>query len=183
MDLTSFPELETERLLLRRINEADANEIFELRSDDDVNRYLDRQPASSVADALKHIENLERHMNTSRLPVWAITIKPDPKLVGCILLFEYNEQENSAEIGFELLPNHQRKGIMYEAVNRVIKFAFSDLHLQKISAYVHADNEASLALLKKLHFQKENRDVKEVTSNEQDMHTYILVVSKNIGAI
>ena len=46
-----FPVLKTERLTLRKLASTDDNEIFALRSNENVNKYLDRKPSKSIDDA------------------------------------------------------------------------------------------------------------------------------------
>jgi ribosomal-protein-alanine N-acetyltransferase len=59
-----------------------------------------------------------------------------------------------AEIGYELLPDFQGKGIMQEAASKVIKFGVQYIGLNSIEAYTHSKNEKSTRLLEKLNFKK-----------------------------
>ena len=54
-----------------------------------------------------------------------------------------------AEVGYDLNPIFQRKGIMSEALNKVINFGFNELGLDNIEAYTHIQNENSKKLLEK----------------------------------
>ena len=58
-NFTPFPVLKTERLILRQLISSDDKEIFALRSNDNVNKYLDRKPSKSIDDA-KNFINAER---------------------------------------------------------------------------------------------------------------------------
>ena len=51
VNFTPFPELKTERLLLRKLEKTDANEIFFLRSNEDVLLYLGREPTATISEA------------------------------------------------------------------------------------------------------------------------------------
>ena len=51
LNFTHFPELKTERLLLRQLKETDANAIFLIRSNEAVNKYIDRPKTSTIAEA------------------------------------------------------------------------------------------------------------------------------------
>jgi ribosomal-protein-alanine N-acetyltransferase len=51
LNFTPFPVLETNRLLLRQVTLQDAPEIFFLRSNPDVLKYLDREPFASEREA------------------------------------------------------------------------------------------------------------------------------------
>ena len=50
LNFTPFPELKTERLLLRKLKASDANEMFFLRSDENVLRYLGKEPEKTIAE-------------------------------------------------------------------------------------------------------------------------------------
>lgn len=145
----NFPLLTTERLTLRQLSESDAQEIFLLRSDPIINKYLDRQPCEALEDALKFIEKIKNN----NLSYWAIAQKGSDKLVGTICLFDVSEELKKGEIGYELLTEHQGKGIMREAVNKVIEYSFETLRLKTIDAHTHKNNQRSTNLLYNLKFK------------------------------
>ena len=53
-----FPTLKTERLLLRQLIIDDETAIFALRSDNEINKYLGRKSANTMADARNFIKNI-----------------------------------------------------------------------------------------------------------------------------
>jgi ribosomal-protein-alanine N-acetyltransferase len=55
-----FPILATERLILRQLIIDDEQEIFSLRSDSEINKYLDRQVSNTIDDARNFIKRLMR---------------------------------------------------------------------------------------------------------------------------
>ena len=55
---TPFPVIKTERLTLRQLSVNDDKEIFALRSDKQVNKYLDRDPSNTIEDARKFIHKI-----------------------------------------------------------------------------------------------------------------------------
>ena len=149
-NLKSFPTLITERLTLRQLLDSDVPEIFLLRSDTLINKYLDRQPSKTLEDALKFIEKI-RH---SSLSYWAITQKENEKLIGTICLFGFREELKKCEIGYELLTEYQGKGIMTEAAKKIIEYVIQTLGLKTIDAYTHKDNHSSTKLLIELKFER-----------------------------
>ena len=72
--------------------------------------------------------------------------------MGTICLWNFSDKENKSEIGYELLPQFQGKGIMQEAFLAVLKFAFEVLQLNMIEAWTVAQNENSIKILKRNHF-------------------------------
>jgi len=99
-----FPNLTTERLTLRQLSMKDENEIFALRSDDEVNKFLDRPKANSIEDARQFIHKINGSMINTEAVLWAITWKDDFKLLGTICLWKISKEDARAEIGYELLP-------------------------------------------------------------------------------
>ncbi len=151
---TTFPVLTTERLTLRQLISSDDKEIFALRSDDNVNKYLDRKPSKSIDDAKNFIQTINENIQRKDSLYWAITLNGTDKLIGTICLFDFSNDNLKAENGYELLPDFQGKGIMQEATSKVIDFGIQHIGLNSIEAYTHSENQSSTRLLKKLNFKR-----------------------------
>ena len=144
-----FPMLETEHLILRQLKMEDQNEIFALRSDDRVNEFLDRIKANSPEDALLFIHNINTSINNNEAIYWAITLKNEPALAGTICLWNIFKEDLTAEIGYELHPDQQGKGIMQEAIIKVIDYGFQTMKLNLIEAELAPANLRSIKLLER----------------------------------
>ncbi len=147
-----FPELDTERLHLRHVRRSDAQEVFEMRSDERVQKYLGRPIATSIDDAHAHIEKIIRGTGNNEWINWTITLKGNDRAIGNIGFWNYHESKPEAEIGYELHPNFQGKGIMTEAAAAVLEFGKQEMGLETITAWLHGENEKSLNLLRRFHF-------------------------------
>jgi [ribosomal protein S5]-alanine N-acetyltransferase len=77
--------------------------------------------------------------------------------VGTICIYGFSDENDNCEIGYELLTSFQGKGIMKEAVEKVIDYAFHTSKVQKIEAWLHRDNQRSIKLLEKLLFSNSNK--------------------------
>ncbi len=150
---TPFPILTTERLTLRQLVINDEQEIFTLRSDSEINKYLDRQISNTIDDARNFINKVNENINESDSLYWAITLSDQNILVGTICLFGFSDENYKCEIGYELLANFQGQGIMKEAVEKVIDYAFNTVKVKKIEALLHRDNQSSIKLLEKFSFR------------------------------
>ena len=159
-NLKTFPILTTERLTLRQLSDSDVHEIFLLRSDTLINKYLERQPSKTLQDALEFIDKIKKNS----LSYWAIAQKGNKKLVGTICLFDLSEELKKCEIGYELLTEYQGKGIMREAAKKIIEYSIQALGVKTIDAYTHKDNQSSTNLLKELKFMSTD-SVDEKDSN------------------
>jgi [ribosomal protein S5]-alanine N-acetyltransferase len=153
---TPFPILTTERLTLRQPEINDEQEIFALRSDSEINKYLDRQISKTIEDARNFINKVNENTNNNVSLYWAITLSDKNILVGTICLFGFSDENYKCEIGYELSTNFQRQGIMKEAVEKVIDYAFNTIKVKKMEAFLHKDNQSSIKLLEKLSFRNSN---------------------------
>lgn len=153
---TPFPILTTGRLTLRPLVIADEQEIFTLRSDREINKYLGRQLSNTIDDARDFINKINENINKNDSVYWAITLGDRNLLVGTICLFSFSDEDGKCEIGYELLTNFQGQGIMKEAAEKVIDYAFNTIKVQKIEAIFHRDNQRSVNLLEKLLFKNSN---------------------------
>ena len=154
-NFTPFPELTTERLLLRQINVKDANEVFLLRSHEQVMKYIDRPKAKNIDEAIDFIKMIATITANNEAIQWGITFKDNPKLLGYIGFWRMQKENFRAEIGYALLPEHQQKGIADEALKAVIDYGFNTMNLHSIEANLNPDNAASSKLLEKNSFVKE----------------------------
>ncbi|MFL9485285.1 GNAT family N-acetyltransferase [Chitinophagaceae bacterium LWZ2-11] len=150
--LINFPVLTTERLVLRHLTNEDALPIHSLRSNEEVNKYLDRAPSTDIADALAFIRNIGKYINSQASVYWAITLKNDNTLIGTVCFWNFDLENETIELGYELLPAFQGKGIMAEAVRKVILYGFNEMKAATITASPSADNAASKILLEKAGF-------------------------------
>lgn len=144
----TFPVLTTQRLSLRQPTMQDEKEIFALRSKR--NPHLDRPVANTIDDARNFITKVN---NNNNAVYWAITFINQNNLIGTICIF--NCEGETCEIGFELLPDYQGQGIMKEAIEKVLDYAFKIRKAQKIIAYTHKDNIPSITLLEKCLFRND----------------------------
>lgn len=156
LNFTPFPELKTERLLLRRLDKTDANEMFFLRSNDDVLRYLGKEPATSVKEAEGFIVKINKAVDDNESILWGIALISDPAvIIGTICLWNFQKEHYRGEIGYILHPDHWQKGIMKEAIICVIDYGFNVLKLHRIEALLSPENMASSAMLERTGFIKE----------------------------
>jgi [ribosomal protein S5]-alanine N-acetyltransferase len=152
-NFTPFPNLVTERLILRQLEIEDADEIFALRSSDDVNRFLDRPKAITIDEAKQFIYKINNGINKNEGLYWAITLKNEHKLIGTICYWNISKENDRAEVGYELHPYYQGKGIMQEAILKIIDFGFEQMKLKTITAVPSGDNYKSRKLLEKNNFK------------------------------
>jgi len=151
----AFPEFESERLLFRKILLSDAKDIFLIRSDDDVMRFMDVLKHHSVSDSEKLIDSMEESYTGETGICWAMIEKRSKTFIGYIGFIRMTPEHCRAEIGYALKPEFWGKGFMYETISRLVKWGFEVMNLHSIEANVNPDNEKSKRVLEKIGFKKE----------------------------
>lgn len=158
MNFSPFPVLETERLVLRQLVNEDVDTLYQLRTDENVNKYLDRPVPENIEEVRTFINKITKAIEENKSIYWVIAMKSKPEPIGTICLWNFSADGKEAETGYELSPSFQGQGIMKEAFSRVMDYGFNILGLKAIEAYTHRGNLASTKLLEKHRFRlEENR--------------------------
>ncbi|MBF6634888.1 GNAT family protein [Microbacterium sp. APC 3898] len=152
-----FPQLETERLLLNRIEERDAERFFDIMSRDEVTIYCGMDSLVHSEEAVEMIRSFQTSFNLKRGMRWAIRLKETGDFIGTIGLNNLYLGSKKAEIGYELHPDYWRQGFTQEAIRGVLSYAFAELGLYRIGAVTFPENKSSNRLLEKLGFTWEGR--------------------------
>lgn len=161
-------ELKASRLLLRALRDEDAEQIRTLRSHPEVNKYIGRPNEFSLQESLAFIKKIQQANAEERSFYWAICPLTQNKLTGTICVWNFSEDKKEAEIGFELLPEWQGKGLVSEAVKEVIEYCFSNSSLEILWGATSPENLASIRVLEKFGF------VYDAEKKENDLRFYRL---------
>src|SRR6266513_1433187 len=92
-----FPVLYTAHFILRPPGMDDANEIFQLRSNDSVNEFLDRSKAKTIDDAHQFIQKIHEGIDRNECILWVIGSESNSKLLGTICLWKISWENAQAE--------------------------------------------------------------------------------------
>ena len=141
--------LSTERLVLRELENNDAEFILELLNTDSWLRYIGDRNVKSISDAINYIESGPRKSYQEHgFGLYLIELKDSTPIGLCGLL--QREYLDNPDIGFALMPKSEGKGFAYEAVSATLAFARNNLSLKKILAITNLENAKSINLLKKI---------------------------------
>ena len=155
LNFSPFPTIKTERLILRQLAIEDAEEVYALRTNKEVLNFIDRPPSRNINEGLAFVERIAKNIANNTALYWAIAIIDDPKLIGSICLWNFSEDNQKAEVGFELFPKYQGLGIMNEALGVVLNFGFNSGRFETIEAFTHKDNLSSKSLLLRHGFKED----------------------------
>ena len=165
-------KLETERLILKELDESYTEDILKIRSHPYINQFVKRNSPQNNYEALEFILHVTNKIQSQKMFYWGISYENQRNIIGTICLWNFSEDRKTAEIGYELLPDYHKKGIMSETLKAVLKYSFDELNLQTVFAFTHQFNEASQALLLKHHFRFEE-------DRKDDMNPDNIVFSLN----
>lgn len=150
-----FPDLETERLLLRKIDEGDIDMLLRIRSDINVMRYVDKPPAKTREDVLPLYNSMKEGVENNTGISWVITLKETGEMIGQIGFWRIDTDNHRGEIGYMLRPEFFGKGLGSEAIKASLDHGFKCLKFHSVEANVNTGNKASIKILEKHGFVKE----------------------------
>jgi ribosomal-protein-alanine N-acetyltransferase len=176
--MPDFPVLDTPRLRLREILEADAPALLAIHGDADHMRWFGSDPIADLEGARKLVATFAGWRQEPATGTrWALERKERPGLVGTCGLFRWNRNWRSCVIGYESAPAQQGQGLVKEALRAAIPWGWREMQLHRIEAHVHPDNRASRALLSALGFVQEGhlRDAGFWGGRHHDLLLYALL--------
>ena len=144
-----LPEMETPRLLLRKIRRRDAADLFEWCSDDQVARYVLWDAHEQISETRSYIRQVRAAYRHGLPSSWAIVLKSSRKVIGTIGFMWFSRENRSAEVGYSLARSCWGQGYMTEALSRVLRAAFEDLKLNRVEAQYDVRNPASGRVMEK----------------------------------
>lgn len=144
---------DTDRLIVRQLQESDQSAYFDMMSNPNVMRPI----PSNVMTEVESNEHLYKFLNTdhatSDTKVWAIELKEENVFIGLCAFLKNDENED--EIGYRLREKYWGVGYGTEITKGLIDFGFEHLNTDLITADVYVDNLRSVKILEKFF----NRDI------------------------
>ncbi|MBK7705806.1 MAG: GNAT family N-acetyltransferase [Acidobacteria bacterium] len=139
--------LETERLTLRKMTDADLDAIYAMRSDADVMRYI-REPQKR-AEAANWIDLVSSRWESEGIGFCAMIIKETGEVAGWCGLWKLAESDE-IEVGYAVAKRFWRRGYAVEAALRLLEYGFEVLGLEKIVAVAREQNLGSRRVMEKI---------------------------------
>jgi [ribosomal protein S5]-alanine N-acetyltransferase len=156
LNFSPFPEIKTQRLLLRKMTVADAPELLFLRSDEKVMQYIGREKTKSLEEAEGFIQKINTAVDANETIMWTIALPDAPgTMIGTICLWNILKEHYRAEVGYMLHPDYWNKGLMKEALLAVIDHGFNEIKLHSIEGHINPANAVSGIVLEKCGFTRE----------------------------
>ena len=145
--------METERLILRRWEDADAADLYKYAKDPDVGPIAGWPAHRSVEESLEII-----HGVLGRPETYAICLKETGRAIGAIGLHlngctDMTDRDDECELGYWLGKPYWNRGIVPEAAREILRHAFEDLGMRCVWAGYHDGNDRSRRVLEKCGFR------------------------------
>ena len=152
---TYMPDLNTQRLVLRKLIMRDAPDIFHYSKDPEVARHVLWDAHRSIGDSRAYLRWMLRRYRGHEPASWGIEYRDTGEIIGTIGFMWIQEDNAAAEVGYSLSREYWNQGIMTEALRAVLRYGFDHLNLNRIEAQHETTNPASGAVMRKCHMQKE----------------------------
>ena len=160
--------IETNRLILRKYEITDADDMFRnWVTDSEVSRFWGWEPHKNIDETKTLLKGWIEDYKKQDTYHWVIVFKNIMQAVGYIYLNELDNTNESASVHFALSRKVWNKGIMTEACNGVINFAFSKLHIKKINSCHHIDNPASGQVMRKCGMRYVKTEYRQILDCEE----------------
>lgn len=152
----SYP-LETERLVLRPLTEADVDALASYRSLPELWRYVPGEPMGADGVRVKFAPYFGRGDlgGEGQSLLLGVEVAGSGELVGDLVLHWRSEEHKSGEIGYVFHPAHHGHGYATDAAHRLLHLAFDELGLHRVTARVDLRNTPSARVLRRLGMREE----------------------------
>ncbi len=153
---SQFPEIITDKVILRKIVEADTEGLFEIYSNERVFTYIPGDVKKKRDTVQNMIGHFERDFNKHKMIFLGIYLPEAPdRIVGVAEMFDYDDKVNMITIGYRLNEDYWGKGIAAHTVKAMVNFLFQTIGINRLQAFVMPENEKSQKVLEKNNFTRE----------------------------
>ncbi|MFT3919020.1 GNAT family N-acetyltransferase [Cloacibacterium sp.] len=178
--MQTFPTLSTKRLVLSQPTVADTEDvILQMNSTSEISENTLTLPFPyKKENADFWFQMAEFSFQKNEAFIFGIREKENLKLIGAVGL-HLDNSNNKAEVGYWLGKSFWNKGYVSEALQKVLKFGFEELNLNKIYASHFLHNPASGKVLEKCGFVFEAVLQQEILKNGKfyDLFRYCILKS------
>ncbi|HPJ03284.1 MAG TPA: GNAT family N-acetyltransferase [Candidatus Limiplasma sp.] len=151
-----YPRLQSERLILRKLEPEDAQDLFAIYSDETLFRYTPGSPRKTLAAVQSMIGHFARDFTKRKTLFLGICLRSRPEnVVGIAEMFDFDSKVSAVTIGYRLHADFWGMGIATEAVRMMADYLLNAIGIARIQAFVMPENTRSHAVLLRNGFQKE----------------------------
>ena len=176
-----FKELQTERLILRKINEDDASMLFNnIYNNYEWYKFYYQQPFNNFEEYQQLVFKYKDLYAQGNYFRWGIVEKVSGKMIGLVQLYNKDNLNSNCKIGYIIGYQYNKKGYVKEAVKEIIDFAFNILEYHRIEADIVEENIDSIKLAESLgmQFESTKHESYKLANKYYNQRVYILLNKK-----
>lgn len=153
----NYPFIKTTRLMLRPIIAGESKEMYSGLAGKDRNSVVRFYGVEfhTLADVQMHFDWFDTLVREQKGVWWGIGFHTKNEFLGACGFYNISKQHKKAEIEFWLMPDYWHQGIMTEALPTIVGYAFEELGIHRIEAFIEDSNKFSKDLLLKVGFKHE----------------------------
>lgn len=156
INFSGTPKIETDRLILRRLELTDAQSVFDhWLSDERVTDNLIKGAHKTISETIERVAGILSEYSSKEFCYWGIELKASGELIGAIDFYNFDSATENCEVGFSLGYKWWNQGYGTEALRAVVEFGFCYMNIHKISAAHNIDNVASGKIMSKVGMEQE----------------------------
>jgi [ribosomal protein S5]-alanine N-acetyltransferase len=175
-DSPAVPKLQTPRLLLRRLVEADAPGLHTAYGDPAAMQFWDSLPSRDLAETAARIRH-SLGISLQWHAAFAVLLRDGEEFVGMVNYHQRMPQHRRLGVGWILAHPWWGQGLAQEAMRALLDHCFAALDAHRIEAHIEPDNAPSLSLAERLEFRREGmmRDCLFVDGQPRTAFLYALL--------
>jgi len=167
--------IESERLVIRTLGLDDWADVFAYAADPEVMEFIPEKPYTPESTMAFAADNPVVDGLPSK---FAVTLKPDGRLIGTLTLHLISPRFRCREIGWVFHPAYYGQGYAGEAALALLRHAFAEGNVRRVVATCDPRNTASWRIMERLGFRREGhflRDVRLVDGGWHDEYFYAIL--------
>ena len=138
-----MPPVETERLLLRRVERRDAEDYYRYASDPEVARYVLWEAHRSLRETREVIRNMRTQYRLGLPGSYAVVLRASGRMIGTIGFNAWHPEADTLELGYSIARDHWGNGYASEALSALIRQCFLVMRVHRVEAMYDVENPAS----------------------------------------
>ena len=173
-----FENIETERLLLRKITDEDAEQLYKnIYNDFEYCKYYYQLPFEVFENYKPLVEKYKEYYENGNHFRWCIVLKDTNEIIGTVLLHTKNLLDNNCKIGYIIGKKYTKNGYAKEAVKAVLDFGLNKANFHRIDAEIVESNDDSIKLAESvgMHFESLREDGYKIGDNYYNQKVYTMI--------
>ncbi|UOQ49808.1 GNAT family N-acetyltransferase [Gracilibacillus caseinilyticus] len=145
--------IETDRLIIKKFEECDADEVFTIYNDEHTCQYLLHERWTNENKHAHFQKKLANHTLTQNNSI-SLAVLYRSQVIGDLSVW-YTGMKDTVEVGYTFLRTIGGQGFATESVKALMSYLFQEYGVHRVQATLDARNEASIKLCERVGMRKE----------------------------